>query len=231
MFRTRPGRYPTAALLPDGTQPTRTIQQIVATVSAHASLILLPSPVTCFSQADYSQRQTFHLTPDSNLLLLDWYNSGRSAMTSASTSGERVVSSSDAPGEEWLFSRFRSSNIITLSGEPIVKDVLLLEPNRDGSSFRERVLPYSTYATLFLCGPQMAPLRAHFRRAFDQVIQYPQGLPYSLVWSYSELEGEVGVARCAAAGTEEVRDWVKDVLEEGGIIDVIGEDLWRNAFT
>ena len=219
MFKTRPGRYPTASLLPDGSHATRTVQQMSATLAPHGSLFVLPSPVTCFSQSDYSQLQTFHLSHLSNLCLLDWYTSGRASMASA------------ALGEEWEFTRFRSSNTITVDGRPIAKDVLLLEPGGEGDDFKPRVLPYSTYATLFLVGPALAPIRKHLVLAFAQVVQYPQSRPYSMIWSYSELEGEVGVARCAGAGTEIVRDWVRQVLEEGGITDLIGQDLWTNAFT
>lgn len=217
VFKTRPGRYPTATLSPTDAHPSRTVQQLSASVSPSACLILLPSPVTCFSQADYSQRQSFDLARGASLLLLDWYNSGRAAMAG------------DGEGEEWQFSRFRSANTISIDGKPMARDILLLEPST--SHFSPRVLPYSTYATLFLIGPLLAPIRQHLSLAFAQVVQYPQNLPYSMVWSYSELEGEVGVARCAGAGTEVARDWIKQVLEDGGVTGLIGEDLWQNAFS
>lgn len=223
MFKTRPGRYATTPALPDGSHPTRTTQHLSATLAPHASLFLLPSPVTCFSQSDYSQLQSFHLSALSNLCLLDWYTSGRASMASANAL--------PVLGEEWQFSRFRSSNTITVDGKPIAKDILLLAPGAEGEAFAPRVLPYSTYATLFLIGPELAPIRTHLARAFAQVVQYPQSLPYAMVWSYSELDGGVGVARCAGAGTEIVRDWVRQVLEDGGITGLIGEGLWANAFT
>ncbi|KAK4703023.1 urease accessory protein, partial [Phenoliferia sp. Uapishka_3] len=195
-------------------------------VDPDSSLLLLPSPVTCFSRASYSQIQTFRLAQSSSLLLLDWYTSGRM---------------SHAGGEEWQFSRYRSRNEVWIENKLVAKDVLLLEDdNKAGpvtngaqeTSYLHRVAPYSCYATILLFGPKMAPILGHLRAAFANITQYKQSRPYSMLWSFSELEkGHGGIARCAGDSTEAVKDWIVEVLKDGGIEGLIGADLWKCAFT
>lgn len=223
MYKTRLNGHASSPVLSPPAVPEVTRQLMAFTVSASSSLFLLPAPVTCFARANYSQQQTFHLSASSNLVLLDWYTSGRMDMA-----GEGR--------EEWEFERYRSSNEVFLDGERVARDVLLLEDDGTGTggktSYYNRVAPYSCYATLILVGPALAPLLDHLRTAFGSITQYKQSRPYSMLWSFSELEkGKGGVARCAGNSTEAVKDWVVQVLKDGGIEDLIGKDLWKNAFT
>ncbi|KAI5475355.1 urease accessory protein [Pseudohyphozyma bogoriensis] len=222
VFRTRPGRYLSDTFhTTDGISPP-TRQLMSTTIHANSTLFLLPSPVTCFSEANYSQKQVFHLEATSSIVLLDWYTSGRMDM---------------GAGEEWQFKRYRSENEIWIDGRRVAKDVLLLEDTHEKgeateTSYAPRVAPYSCYATLLLFGPSTKPLLQHLERTFSSITQYNQSNPYSLLWSFSELEkGEGGIARCAGVSTEAVREWVVQVLQDGGIETMIGEDLWKNAFS
>ncbi|KAL8170785.1 hypothetical protein V2J09_022589 [Rumex salicifolius] len=53
-------------------------QQILeARVGSGSLLVVIPDPVTCFSTARYSQSQVFRVVSDSNLVLVDWFTSGR----------------------------------------------------------------------------------------------------------------------------------------------------------
>ncbi|BGP04786.1 hypothetical protein JCM10049v2_000588 [Rhodotorula toruloides] len=231
VFKLRPGRYLHA---PHLSESSTTEQLFRLSIAPSATLVLLPAPVTCFSRARYSQRQVVHLLDrTSSLVLLDWYTSGRMGMGN---------------GEEWEFDKYRSENEIWLEGRRIAKDVMLLEDeierdvgegidNTDAArlptTYRSRVAPYACYATLFLFGPAVAPLLAHLSTSFAAISQYKQSLPYSLVWSFSQLPGHpegAGIARCAGASTEEVKEWVVHMLEEGGIEKLMGRDLWRTAF-
>lgn len=222
VFKTRPGRYLTDTAQPDdATKRSSTRQLMDIVVRPASSLFLLPSPVTCFSEASYSQRQTFRLGATSNLLLLDWFTSGRM---------------SHAGGEEWQFARYRSRNEVWIEDRLVAKDVLLLEDETAAAgadkSYVARVAPYSCYATILLFGPAMAPILAHLQAAFANITQYNQSRPYSMLWSFSELEkGRGGIARCAGDSTEAVKDWIVQVLTDGGIESMIGEDLWKCAFT
>lgn len=194
--------------------------------------------MTCFHQANYSQRQSFHLADStSSLILLDWYTSGRMDMHSEQEHIERK-----GQGEEWTFSRYRSENVVVLDSESkvLANDVLLLEhthpapttPSPDcTTSYHHRVAPYHCYATLLLFGPSTSALLATLAASFARITQYPQSNPYELVWSFSALHhGSAGIARCAGRSTEAVREWVREVLAAGGIVDVVGHDLWQNAF-
>lgn len=194
-----------------------TRQTLVCHVDALSTLVLLPSPVTCFARAMYAQKQTFHLTPQSNLVLLDWYTSGRMGR-----------------GEEWEFDLFRTENEVVLDSRTIVKDVLLLEDEREEeargrgrTSYYERVAPYSCYCTLILFGPSLLALRQYLHKIFTAVTQNAQSRPYSLLWSYSTLQDGGGILRAAGSGTEEVKDWLIEVMSAGGIEDVIGDELWK----
>ncbi|GAA5958478.1 hypothetical protein JCM3765_007890 [Sporobolomyces pararoseus] len=249
VFKTREGRY----LSNDATASGRTtIQLYRISVSPKSFLILLPAPVTCFSRALYHQKQVVHLEDaSSSLILLDWYTSGRMRFNG------RGSENGAEEGEAWEFDRYQSENEVWIKGQRIAKDVLLLEDERSGdpedsqtttnsggggegqtippreTSYRHRVEPYSCYATLFLYGPETARLRSYISKTFLALTQYTQSRPFSLLWSYSALEGGGGVARCAGHSTEAVKEWVCELLEaaqgEGGIEELIGKDLWKNA--
>ncbi|KAM0756146.1 UreD-domain-containing protein [Meredithblackwellia eburnea MCA 4105] len=222
VFKTRPGRYLTESAQPDdATKRSATRQLMEVVIHPDSTLFLLPSPVTCFSKASYSQRQSFKLSSSSSLILLDWYTSGRM---------------SHGVGEEWQFARYRSQNEVWVDGRRIARDVMLLEDESDGkgpqTSYYERVEPYSCYASIIFFGPAVAPILSYLQAAFSNITQYKQSRPYSLLWSFSELEkGKGGIARCAADTTESVKEWIVQVLQNGGIEDLIGKDLWRNAFS
>ncbi|GAA5857156.1 hypothetical protein JCM8547_009342 [Rhodosporidiobolus lusitaniae] len=259
VFRTRPDRYLSA---PSFITPSSSTEQLYRlSVSPSSLLVLLPSPVTCFSRSRYNQRQVVHLADEtSSVLLLDWYTSGRMGMDDKEKG---------KGAESWEFERYESVNEVWAGGRRIAKDALVLEdedppgpkvesegqnvrlysadgsasplpaqpsaakPPQHATTYSSRVSPYTCYCTLFLFGPHTAPLLASLQRTFTSITQYKQSRPYSLVWSYSPLQGHPGgggIARAAGATTEEVKEWVVHVLEEGGIAGLVGEDSWKTAF-
>ncbi|GAA5908372.1 urease accessory protein UreD [Sporobolomyces salmoneus] len=247
VFKTRQGRY----LSNDTTSATGnpTVQLYRISVSPKSFVILLPAPVTCFSRSIYHQKQVVHLEDDSaSLILLDWFTSGRMRFNGRGGGGEPANGNgpgTEGEGEEWEFDRYHSQNELWIKGNRIVKDVLLLEDEEPSTlspesirggretTYRHRVDPYSCYAALFLFGPQTERLRSSISKTFGSLTQYTQSRPYSLLWSYSQLEGGGGVARCAGHSTEAVKEWVCELLEagkgEGGIEELIGKDLWKTA--
>lgn len=66
---------------------------------------LLPDPVTPFARSKYAQKQTFHLTGDASLVLVDWMTSGRK---------ERE--------EVWGFTSFETANSVYKDGKPVLLD-------------------------------------------------------------------------------------------------------------
>ncbi|KAJ1959672.1 hypothetical protein IWQ62_004521 [Dispira parvispora] len=79
-------------------------------VASGGCLVSLPSPVTCFKNARYQQRQDFHLEDtSSSLVLLDWVTSGRVSR-----------------GEAWQFDMYSSTNSIYVNDKLVFKDAVHL---------------------------------------------------------------------------------------------------------
>lgn len=150
--------------------------------------------------------------------------------SAATTSAAAAASSSDAPVEQEA-------------------------RGRQPRSYVSRVAPYSVYATLILLGPQLEQAIAHWETAWARLTQFPQTQPYSVIWSVSPLslpttkdaseanqegaEVEEGqkkkvmtrgaIVRIGGATTEEVKDFVCNMLDAGGVRALLGEDCWRTA--
>ncbi|KAL9258709.1 Urease accessory protein D-like protein [Drosera capensis] len=83
-------------------------QSLEAKVGRDALFVVIPDPVACFSTARYSQRQIFRVLSDSNLVLVDWFTSGRYES-----------------GEKWEFGFYKSTNnIFSEDGQPIFLDTV-----------------------------------------------------------------------------------------------------------
>jgi urease accessory protein len=192
-------------------------QHLTARVAPHGTLVLLPSPVTCFARSSYAQLQRVDLAdPTASVVLLDWLTSGRRAR-----------------GEHWHFARYRSELVVrrvAADDRVHAHDVLLLE----GDDYAADVEPYACYATLLLVGPAAARARDGFASAFE-AIRFPakrkaQTAPDVLLWSYSPIggDGTAGIVRAAGMTTEAVRDFLKDGL--ASVRDVVGDDLFASAW-
>ncbi|KAJ6342419.1 hypothetical protein OIU78_010361 [Salix suchowensis] len=91
----------------DGCTTVFTTQEMFCTGS-NALLAILPDPVTCFSTARYSQKQVFRVLLDSNLVIVDWFTSGR-----------------HESGEKWDFDLYKSTNNIFLDdNQPLFLDTV-----------------------------------------------------------------------------------------------------------
>jgi len=80
-------------------------QLLEARVGEDAFLAVIPDPVTCFSTARYHQKQVFQVSANSNLVIVDWFTSGRYEC-----------------GEKWDFSLYKSANHIFLGDLPLFID-------------------------------------------------------------------------------------------------------------
>jgi urease accessory protein len=138
-------------------------------------------------------------------------------------------------GEEWVFDSYRSSNEIWIEDKRVVKDVMLLESsNKDlinlpARSLKDRLRPYSCYATVFLFGPLVQKSISELRARYDSISQMQRSAPESFIWSLSDLENGSGVVvRAAGKETEEVKNWLRDNLR--GLADVVGREAYSKAF-
>jgi urease accessory protein len=180
----------------------------------HATLLLLPDPVTCFSAAAYSQVQRFTLHSTSSLALLDWLNSGRQAL-----------------GEDWSLARYYSLNEIIVDGARVAKDAMLLEAETDAveprNALADRLAPYKCYATLILCGPLLQPLIGRLVAQHQKITVFRCKAPEATIWSLTPIASGI-VVRIAGKETEDVKTWLRDSLSS--LADVIGLDAYRRAF-
>ncbi len=195
-----------------------TMQNLSVKVAAGACLFHLPDPVTCFSGAIYSQHQKFMLeSQTASLCVLDWYTCGR--MTR---------------GEEWAFERYNSVNEVWCDKKRLARDTLLLEePLALGKrpfahrTLKERLAPYSCYATVLLFGPATAETVSALHSSLSTIVQYKQSKPASFIWSFSPMD-DGGILRAAATETETIKDWLKQTLKT--FIPVIGSEAYDKAF-
>lgn len=180
-----------------------TRQTLTATVAPSATLALLPDFLTCFrcvkvrkivpllvpdsklffsvsfshkSGADYEQSQEIRMLRGGNLVLVDWYTSGRMGR-----------------GESWVFHRLSSNTRVYMDGQLLLWEPLLLEGGKDegatcskpssasasSSSSRltalaTRMGSYHCFCLLVLIGPRLADL--------IQQVSRSQGRPTFQAW-------------------------------------------------
>ena len=89
----------------------RSRQSLTANVDADALLAVVPDPIVCFADADFTQTQRYDLHADASLVMVDWITSGR-----------------HAAGERWAFSRYESRFDIRRGSQRVFFDALVLEP-------------------------------------------------------------------------------------------------------
>lgn len=113
-------------------------QSLHARVDDDATLILAPDPVVCFADARYVQTQTFDIAPGGNVVLLDWFTSGRHAR-----------------GERWAFHALDSTNQIEIGGARVLTDRLRLD-HAAPIPLAARMAGFNCIATLIVLGPRLA---------------------------------------------------------------------------
>ncbi|KAG5636352.1 hypothetical protein H0H81_008348 [Sphagnurus paluster] len=193
------------------------MQNMTFSVSMDGALFLLPDPVTCFRAASYSQTQTFHLSKNASLVVLDWLTSGRMSM-----------------GEEWVFSRYHSTNELWAEGRRVAKDVMLLDEQVNLTSnlppryMADRLAPYSCYAMVILYGPLVQYTIRHLSTQYDQISIFKTKAPAEMIWSLSPLAGQGAIIRVAGKETEVVKTWLKQSLVD--LQEAVGNDVYRIAF-
>lgn len=189
---------------------------VVATDSA---LFVLPDPVTCFRSASYNQIQTFSLSTQASLVVLDWITSGRKSL-----------------GEDWVFARYYSVNEVIVEGKRIAKDVMLLEETEStGSplprrSLSDKLAPYSCYATLILYGPLVESVVSALTENYQKISVMKSTQPLELLWSLSSITSQPStgvVVRIAGKDTERVKSWIADALEPAE--HIIGTDVYKRT--
>lgn len=112
-------------------------QVLKAQVGDGAVLVVAPDPLVCFAGSQYAQEQTFDLSADAALVVVDWFTCGRAAR-----------------GERWAFDRYSSRVEIRRGGELLAFDSTLLDPTHGGLA--ERFGRVNAFASVFVFGSSLA---------------------------------------------------------------------------
>ncbi|KAG0146156.1 hypothetical protein CROQUDRAFT_78080 [Cronartium quercuum f. sp. fusiforme G11] len=218
-------------------KPSITKQILTAHLASDSFLIMLPSPVTCFRDSNYSQLQRFHLSDaSSSVIVLDWITSGRKY--------HKNLFKSEQESEHWDFQRYKSTNEFYCSSTLILRDTLTLKPPESLHNL------YSIYLTLYIItsssyNPKIYDLIQHFsnlnNHCQNQTLPPNRNKklgPNKIIWSFSIIEPDdhdhdhfnlkMGILRVAGFEQIEVREWIINQLN--GLVDLVGKDLFQNAF-
>lgn len=224
VFKQRPGIRPISHSKHDQAGTTR--QRLHVTLASGAFVLLLPDSVSPFRESRYSQAQRFVLPTDrtASILVLDWVNSGRGQrppprLDSAGSSSE------DQSPEVWAMESYNSLNAILLGDRVIMRDRMLLDNTTNAVA--PRMKPFNIYATILIYGPHLASLLTFLEELCTRTRQFQARRPPDPVWAFSPVEDAAGgVVRVAGVEVENVRRWVREMMEAGGMRDLVGAGLW-----
>lgn len=254
VYKHRMGLRPQSHLLrpTDTDQPAKdgkngeaplTRQRMHVAVAPGAFLLLMPDTVSPFRDSRYAQAQRIVLAEGSSALILDWVNSGRGHrppmptryVVSKDTTDDAIKSGATAPDEEvWAMAYYGSTNEVVVNGAVVARERMVLDnaghaTDKTGSGLSPvalRLAPYHIYATVLAYGPHLAPLRALLDKVVDGTFQFQLPRPPGLIWSYSALSDDGGILRVTGLEVEDVRSWLRAVLQAGGVADLVREGLW-----
>lgn len=226
VFKRRPGIRPRSHSLrinrhPDADHWTA-VQRLHLTLNPGSTLVLLPDSVSPFKDSRYNQFQRFVLPPcrTASAIILDWVNSGRGQQQGHQFAKEEV--------EVWSMARYASTNEVLVGDKVIMRERMVLDNlARTVPDLSRHLAPYNVYATVLIAGPKFASLVKHLKGAAEEVQQFQLHRPQSLTWAFSLVdEGRAGVLRLAAVEVEDVRVWLREHLDKGGVREMLGDGLW-----
>jgi urease accessory protein len=136
--------------------------------------------------------------------------------------------------EVWSMARYASTNEVLVGSKTIMRERMILDNstpsgihNNGLSSTARHLAPYNVYATVLIIGPHFTPLLQHLHKLVDGVSQFQLQRPQALTWAFSPVEGgKGGVLRLAGVEVEDVKIWLRKVLGEGGVRELVGDGLW-----
>jgi urease accessory protein len=178
-----------------------------AELAAGSLLVLAPDPGQSFAGSTYNQRQEFYLQPGANLVLLDWFCSGRAA-----------------PRERWAFTRLRSNNEIFLGQERLLLDSLWLDQVHGPLDAPSRMGRFNCLALIAITGPLVADAAA---RMLAEVEALPVTRRAEFIVSASPIR-QGAVLRIAGEAGEEVGREVRQRL--AFVTDLLNDNPWARKW-
>jgi len=184
----------------------RSKQTLTAIVNEAALLAVVPDPVVCFADADYTQAQRYELHAGASLVVVDWMTSGR-----------------HAAGERWAFSRYESRLDISRDAQPVVLDTVVLEHDLD--SVAERMGRFEVILTAVVTGPLVSA-------AVDELLTSTSLTPIArgsgLIVSAVRLRDGGALLRMAGVSVEQLGCTMREHL--AFLVPLVGDDLWRRKW-
>ena len=116
--------------------PRGTSSELHARVATEGLLAVIPDPVVCFAASRYRQVQSFDLSADSGLVLVDWVSSGR-----------------HASGERWAFHEYVARLRARVEGKLVLHDALALRG--DDGDLRDRLGRFDVLAVVLILGTRL----------------------------------------------------------------------------
>lgn len=179
-------------------------QSLDATVEANAMLAVVPDPIVCFADADFTQTQRYDLHADASLVAVDWVTSGR-----------------HASGERWAFSRYESRIEIRRASRRVFFDAVLLRT----PFLAERMERFDVLLTAVITGPLVA-------RAADEIVNRMSQAPIvrgaDLVVSAATLRDSGTLLRIAGSSAEQVGQVLRTDL--ACLSHLTGDDFWSRKW-
>lgn len=207
-----------------------TRQRLHVHLQPQSFLFLLPDSVSPFRDSRYSQVQRFVLPAcrTASIIILDWVNSGR---------GQRRLdrlSTGDDDEEVWAMEFYASTNEVFVGEEAVVMRERMVLDNTSSrpkaqntlSRTAKHLAPYHVYATILILGPHTAPLRAHLQSLSLAASQMQISRPSGILWAFSQTDEQGGVLRLAGKEVEDVKGWLREAMEVGGVKELVGDGLW-----
>jgi urease accessory protein len=117
-------------------------QETLGTLHAGALAVVCPDPVVPFAGSRFRQSQTWELHPESDLVLIDWIQSGR-----------------EARGESFAFHGFESElRLVRPGGKPLLVERFGCDPEEDGPAGCGRFGPFRSWLSVYLAGDKASAL-------------------------------------------------------------------------
>lgn len=181
-------------------------QWISASIADDALLAVVPDPIVCYAEADFSQRQRYELEARGNLVVVDWITSGR-----------------HGSGERWAFARYESRIEITRGASRILHDGLVLE--EAAGNIGERMGRFQVCLTAALTGPLVNDAAATLVTAASQL---PIVRNCDLIESAVPLADGGALLRIAGVSVEQVAHRLREHLVF--LLPLLGDDPWSRKW-
>jgi urease accessory protein len=186
--------------------PNGTSQELHARVAPGGLLAIVPDPIVCFAASRYRQTQSFHVSVDSGLVLVDWVSSGR-----------------HASGERWAFHEYVARLRVKVGDKLVLHDAVALRAE-DGH-LPDRLGRYDVLAVVLISGQRL-------REPASELQERIAAMPMQRRPGQHVMAAPVGddgcVMRIAGTSFEQTARTIRDYL--AFVPAVLGDDPWARKW-